>query len=283
MHITINLSKRLLLTLPVALVALVAAVWGGAALASSTSGPTSLTVCAKAHGPLTAVSAGESCSANETAYVLVTQDALDALDGRVSTLESQVASLKTDDDSSLQDAVSTLQSDDAANKSLLAGVSRTTFYGADTLQFSGMNVQVVNGTGSTETVNGLGNLIVGYDTPINVGLTTSGSHNIVVGEGNNFSSFGGLVAGAENLISAEDAVVTGGERNTASGFASSVSGGAGNTAGGVESSVSGGVRNTAGGEGSSVSGGFDNTAGGLDSSILGGSSVTVSNLYETSP
>lgn len=43
-------------------------------------------------------------------------------------------------------------------ESTLAGVIRD----GDTLTFSGMNVQIVNGQGATPTTNGLGNLIVGY-------------------------------------------------------------------------------------------------------------------------
>ena len=31
------------------------------------------------------------------------------------------------------------------------------------MRFTGVNVQVVNGAGSTATANGTGNLIVGYD------------------------------------------------------------------------------------------------------------------------
>src|SRR5258705_97292 len=36
---------------------------------------------------------------------------------------------------------------------------------AKTIRFSGVNVQIVNGLGATETVNGVGNLIVGYNEP----------------------------------------------------------------------------------------------------------------------
>ena len=59
------------------------------------------------------------------------------------------------------------------------------------------NLRIVNGLGSTETTNGLGNLIVGYNELRNIPDfpdVRTGSHNVVVGELNNFSSFGGLVA-----------------------------------------------------------------------------------------
>src|SRR5262245_41504450 len=92
------------------------------------------------------------------------------------------------------------------------------------LMLTGANLRIVNGLGSTETTNGLGNLIVGYNesTPIRPD-SRSGSHNVVVGEGNNFSSFGGLVVGLGNEISGTFASVTGGTVNTASGGGSSVS------------------------------------------------------------
>jgi hypothetical protein len=57
---------------------------------------------------------------------------------------------------------------------------------------TGANLRIVNGLGTTETTNGLGNLIVGYNELRSGGRNTrTGSHNVVVGEGNNFSSFGG--------------------------------------------------------------------------------------------
>jgi multidrug efflux pump subunit AcrA (membrane-fusion protein) len=67
----------------------------------------------------------------------------------------------------------------AAYETLLAGVTRQSVAGRDTLRFSGMNVQVVNGTGSTDgTPNGRGNLIIGYDTARTTGGASdkSGTH-----------------------------------------------------------------------------------------------------------
>lgn len=133
-----------------------------------------------------------------------------------------------------------------------------------TLQFSGINVQIVSGSGTTSgTVNGKGNLIVGYnesglctgvggrtcstnadcgaDTclPQSVGPTT-GSHNLIVGALNGYGSYGGFVAGLRNTTSGSFASVSGGAGNTASGQFASVSGGGGNTANGQVSSISGG-------------------------------------------
>src|SRR5262245_30608593 len=88
----------------------------------------------------------------------------------------------------LESKMSAMAFDDAANEVVI----------------SGANLRIVNGLGSTETTNGLGNLIVGYNEarqsqPGCPGSTApfctdtrTGSHNVVVGSRQNFSSFGGL-------------------------------------------------------------------------------------------
>jgi hypothetical protein len=127
--------------------------------------------------------------------------------------------------------------------------------------FTGANVHVVSGSGTTYdggSLTGLGNLIIGYDE--SGSGSRAGSHNLVLGENNNFSSYGGFVAGALNTVSAPFGSVSGGQWNTASRTGSSVSGGASNIASGLYSSVSGGGANTASGEWSSVTGGNGNTA-----------------------
>jgi hypothetical protein len=91
---------------------------------------------------------------------------------------------------------------------------------------TGANLRLVNGLGSTETTNGLGNLIVGYPEPRDRGETRqTGSHNVVVGKQHQFSSFGGLVVGLQNEIHGAFASVSGGVRNTAAGAHASISGG----------------------------------------------------------
>ena len=124
---------------------------------------------------------------------------------------------------------------------------------SSTVQFKGVNVQIVNGTGHTAFIdaNATGNLIIGYneDNAFARGSCTvstrgnvdsfeslclsdggtftrllSGSHNLVIGVGHGYSSTGGMVVGLNNLISGLGAVVSGGEENTASGLDSSVSG-----------------------------------------------------------
>ncbi len=136
-----------------------------------------------------------------------------------------------------------------------------------TIQFSGVNLQVVSGSGATNgAVNGKGNLIVGYNEATS-GQTRIGSHNLIVGQEHEYTSYGGFVAGRSNQVTNANASVSDGEVNTASGDAASVSGGAFNTASGYVSAVSGGQNNMANGTVDSISGGQDNTA---DGGISGG-------------
>ena len=99
------------------------------------------------------------------------------------------------------------------------------------VRITGANLRLVNGLGSTETTNGLGNLLVGYPEPPDREETQqTGSHNVVVGTQHQFSSFGGLVVGRQNEIRGAFASVSGGVRNTAAGQFSAVSGGQNRTA-----------------------------------------------------
>ena len=140
------------------------------------------------------------------------------------------------------------------------------------LVFEGCNIHVHNGDGLTNSVNGLGNVIIGYNEDVTepTPKVRTGSHNLIVGIDHTYSSSGGFVAGSTNSVTGQYSSVCGGSTNTASGYSSSVSGGVNHTASGVGSSVSGGVDNTASGILSSVNGGRSNIASGEDSSVSGG-------------
>jgi hypothetical protein len=141
--------------------------------------------------------------------------------------------------------------------------------GKPTVQFSGVNVQIVNGLGKTETINGEGNLVIGYDE--GPGLQT-GSHDLVLGGAlQEFTSFAGILAGRKNAITAPFASVLGGRENVADGEYSSVLGGAINAATDEEAAVVGGYRNTASGSGNVVAGGEGNQANGDADVVSGGS------------
>ena len=112
----------------------------------------------------------------------------------------------------------------------------------DTVRFTGCNVQVVNGMEDTETINGAGNLIVGYNEPNTSAfeeVDRTGSHNIVVGQQHNYSVYGGLVAGFYNTVGAPHASVTGGAFNTATMNRSVVAGGERNKASALGAVVTG--------------------------------------------
>jgi trimeric autotransporter adhesin len=171
-------------------------------------------------------------------------------------------------------------------------LSALTFDGAtNEVAITGANLRIVNGLGTTETTNGLGNLIVGYNEPrsnitcdpgvVNCKNTSTGSHNVVVGKEHNFSSFGGLVVGYQNEISGIFATITAGSSNTASGDYSSISGGFQNKASGNGSSISGGGAGTASGFNSSIGGGDNNIASGHQAWIGGGDLNNASNAISS--
>jgi hypothetical protein len=234
-------------------------VWAGTASAA-----TELTLCIKGPDIRTAA----TCKANETTFQVVSAADHNALGQRVTTLEGKVNALET----------------------LLAGVTRPD---AGTLRFTGMNLQVVNGGGTTDgSDNGLGNIIVGYNTDGSFdGLETrTGSHNVVIGDDHTWTKSAGFVSGLNNTLTglwsfasggfnkatSESSFVAGGEGNTASGISSFVGGGGQNTASGAESFVGGGGANTASGTWSFAAGGEFNEASGFDSFVGGGADNTAS-------
>ncbi|MGM0558203.1 MAG: hypothetical protein ACQEVA_17595 [Myxococcota bacterium] len=182
--------------------------------------------------------------------------------------------------------IGTLQTRVTDLETLTQDMSRQTVNGDQSVLFTGVNVHVRSGSGATDgdtgggtSVNGLGNLIVGYDEARASGNDKSGSHNIVVGVQHNYSSYGGVVFGRTNAVEGSYATVTGGRSNTASGGSASVTAGLSNTASGTYASVSGGLSNTANGSRSSVSGGASNNAVSSYSSVSGGYNNSASALY----
>ena len=73
-----------------------------------------------------------------------------------------------------------------------------------TVQFHGCNVQIVNGEGKTNSTNGAGNLVIGYDENPDARPQT-GSHDLILGQNQEFTSFGGIVAGFGALWVASEA------------------------------------------------------------------------------
>ena len=171
--------------------------------------------------------------------------------------------------------------------------------------FTGANVQIENGLGATDgepknhedvtnyVTNGLGNLIIGYNetqASLNNGSTDTrtGSHNLILGDYNEYSGFGGMVggsfdtldgaysgvvSGSYNTVAVADCAVLGGEYNYVyENDYATVSGGYDNQVGGEYASVSGGMYNQVTAEASAISGGESNSCGGSGSAeaISGG-------------
>ena len=214
---------------------------------------------------------------------------------------------------SLLDEVTQLRAEmDALTQSgslpVLAARDITFDTGTETLTFEGINVQIVNGLGDTNTINGTGNLIVGYnevDDPFGNqsevicsdgdfdtendclaagGVWDSsqktGSHNLVVGRAHAYTQYGGTVLGLRNAINGAFSNVTGGFKAIASGSSATVSGGSSNVASGSVASVTGGTINKATGTFASVTGGHMNTASDYYSTVSGGESRVADDYTE---
>lgn len=114
---------------------------------------------------------------------------------------------------------------------------------------TGANVYIRNGLNGTMTSNGLGNLIVGYNEGRNQGTANpdvrTGSHNLIVAVGANFSGVGSIITGINN---------------TSAGSFASVYGGTGNYANATYSVVVGGYNNQTNGGWATILGGRDRVA-----------------------
>jgi hypothetical protein len=189
----------------------------------------------------------------------------------------------------------------------LAGVLELDNARCKTVRITG-NLQIVNGMGRTNTTNGCGNLILGYDElpPAGSGWpnTRAGSHNLVIGRFHSHASYGGLLAGEMNLTSAnapascvvggsegtanaDRVVIVGGHEGKANAERTVILGGFDNGAspGAARAVVVGGTNNRAQASSSCIFGGGHNTtnasAGG--STILGGSSLATHSPGERIP
>jgi hypothetical protein len=155
-----------------------------------------------------------------------------------------------------------------------------------TLRVTGANLQVVNGTDSTNTTNGLGNLIVGYNG------SCDGSHNVVIGEGHTYTSYSGLVSGNGNVVEGANDVVFGSsnscvtdERSILCGNGNSINspysphcvilGGEGNTVIGPAAIIIGGEGQDCNNSFGVVVGGQYNTNNGDHAVLVGGRGNTI--------
>ena len=209
----------------------------------------------------------------------------------------------------MQAEIATLQAQVVANLSDYVTVNPST----NQVVISGANFQVNSGTGATHgAVNGLGNIIIGYNedenydnsseggTPDPTPDVKTGSHNLIVGAGHYYTSFGGIIAGYDNKSTAKYTGALGGHRNIVSGDYSVTLGGDSNNSGGRYGSILGGFSNSIDAYclGSVILGGYANEtkfdvfstiSGGLLNkaeysntiSILGGSNITKGGVTNT--
>jgi len=153
----------------------------------------------------------------------------------------------------------------------------------ETLLVTGANLQVVNGNGITSSANGVGNVIIGYNEADSATNERGGSHNLVLGRYNQYSSFSGIVHGLRNSVLNDESAVIAGSNNLVSGVRSAVMGGDQNTASGNKVVAIGGGNNEAKGSIAIALGGQENTVdlvgsvaiGGRSNQALGGYSVLV--------
>ena len=125
--------------------------------------------------------------------------------------------------------------------------------GKPTIKFTGINVQVLNGSGSTASDNGEGNLVIGYDE--RPGGQT-GSHNLVLGSGQAYVTYGSILAGTDNTVSGHSSVTLG-YQNAVNAAYSSITGGRSGSATAAYSSIQGGYDNRATANYGAVAGGFN--------------------------
>ena len=179
----------------------------------------------------------------------VLADAVTSLENSVSAVQLQITILQaglseTEEELvALQDSVSGIQSSSAMalNPYLSVEADEINGLSGPHVILSGVNLHLQSGSGVTDDGDddstgfvplGLGNLVVGYNedeptfSPSSVN-DRRGSHNLVMGSGHRFSSYGGLVGGLNNAISAPFASISGGRLNAAAHPYSSVSGGSG--------------------------------------------------------
>lgn len=147
----------------------------------------------------------------------------------------------------------------------LAPVARVDGVGTGTeWVLTDVNLHVRNGLGQTGgtstslefgeiTTNGLGNVIIGYNEAA-VGVDRSGSHNLVLGTFNGYSSVAGIVGGERNRVAGPGATVITGSHSFATGRYGVVVTGSRNEALGARSLALSGAFNRADGGGTILAG-----------------------------
>lgn len=139
--------------------------------------------------------------------LLLLTDSTEAVELKATELEASTASL-AEDIAGAAVLLDTTTQDLAALTSRLACVDAAS--DGNELVFSGCNVNIRNGLNRTETTNGRGNLVVGYNE-VGTGLVNrDGSHMVIVGPRHNWRGFGGIVSGRNHRQDSAYASIVGG-------------------------------------------------------------------------
>jgi hypothetical protein len=215
------------------------------------------------------------------------------------TLQNQVAALQSSSNTA-SGQISSLQSSNTAVQNQLAAAANVLalnpFVTVDPnpengvigphITFHNANIHIVSGSGATDdssgsggSLTGLGNLFIGYNelpaSNPNPGYR-AGSHNLVIGPGHQFTSYGGFLAGYSNILQAASSSICGGSFNLIGpGSAAqycSILGGDHNLTAAQNATIVGGQYNGVENDYASVMGGSSNNARAKWSTIVGGDS-----------
>ena len=142
-----------------------------------------------------------------------------------------------------------------------------------TVRFTGVNVQIRNGTGTTDgDGDGTGNLIVGWNEADDNDVR-DGSHNVVVGSHHAWTGHSSIATGMDHALLGEGGAAIAGVANTAAAGGTALIGGQDNHSSAPGGVAIGGAENHLRAELTTTLGGYANTADGAFSVILGGSEL----------
>ena len=121
----------------------------------------------------------------------------DLVEAHTDDLSGELQSLRSD--------LGTLQDQTHGVEDLLAYVEVDPV--AHDIVVSGANLRLDNGSGDTDTANGLGNLVIGYDEDDDASEPREGSHNLVIGKENGYEGVASIVHGSWSVSDEDYAAV----------------------------------------------------------------------------
>jgi hypothetical protein len=98
-----------------------------------------------------------------------------------------------------------------------------------TLRVKGVNLQIVNDLGATNTANSTGNLIIGYNEESGIAgqiHERTGSHNLIMGTVNDYfnNAYGSIITGHFNTVTASNSSIIASELSQIDGSFSTING-----------------------------------------------------------